>query len=96
VVSALTAIVASIRSGLRYDEIMRILSALSAERSRIAAHETSIGELSGQFQRLQGRFYAAQRKNSEPEPEIDRPRPAAADLKSQLRKQIGLVPGRRP
>jgi len=95
-VCALIATVASHKSARRYEEILRILAGLSAERSKIAAHETAIGELSGQFQRLQGRFYAAQRKSAEREEEIDPPRPSAADLKSQLRKQLGLVPGRRP
>lgn len=92
-ISALIAIGASRSCVRRSDETMRILSAISSERSKIAQHETAILDLHGRFQSLQGKFYAERKRQSEPPEEIDPPQPA--DVKARLRKQLGLVPGRR-
>lgn len=94
ILSAVIAVAASIRSSRLSDEVMRILSALSSERSKIALHDTAIQDLHGRFQQLQGRFYAERKRRTEESEEVDQP--SAADVKARLRKQLGLVPGRKP
>lgn len=72
-------------------QLESILSALSAERGRIAAHDSQIDQIRDDFRSLRGKFYAERRHS----PPVDDVPKSAADLKAELRQQVGLVPGRR-
>jgi len=72
-------------------QLEAILSALSAERGRIAQHDSQIDQLRDDFRSLRGKFYAERRSS----PPIDAAPKSAQDLKAELRQQVGLVPGRR-
>lgn len=89
---ALVAIAASRNCAQLHAELVRMLSAVSTERSLIEKNEARIEEVSDQLHRLRGKFYAERRQSSET---VDTPPKSAADLKAELRKQLGLMPGRR-
>jgi hypothetical protein len=80
------------KSAALLTEMRSALRALSSERSKIEENSVQLDSLADQLRALRGKFYAERRKSAE----FDATPPSAADLKAQLRQQIGLVPGRRP
>jgi len=99
-VCACLAIVSTRKSLAALDEMRRIASSLRTSLGKIEAHDSELENLADSFRTLRGKFYAERRKNSENGPEadsgsaVDRPGRSVADLKAQLRKKVGLVPGR--
>jgi len=96
VVSALVATYCSRKCAALCNELTGELRSLRSERSRIVAHDSQIDGLVEDFRSLRGKFYAERRKSSEPAEQLpfDTPPATPADLKAQLRRQVGLVPGR--
>jgi len=90
-VCALIATFASRNCARLSAQLEATLSALSAERGRIAAHDSQIDQIRDDFRSLRGKFYAERRSS----PPIDAAPKSASDLKAELRQQVGLVPGRR-
>jgi len=73
-------------------EVMRVCSALSNERGRIAAHDAELDQITTTLRKLSGRIGAARReaKQAEADPEV-------ADVnrltwKAQMREKYGLTP----
>jgi hypothetical protein len=96
VVSALVATYCSRKCAALSSELTGELRSLRSERSRLAAHDSAIDGLVEDLRSLRGKFYAERRKSSEPaaQSSFDTPPATPADLKAQLRRQVGLVPGR--
>lgn len=90
---ALIAIASSRKCAARHSEAIALARALAGMRSKVEAHDSEIERLGDDFRTLRGKFYAERRKHSEPEPVESAP-PSVADLKANLRKRVGLVPGR--
>lgn len=91
-VAALIATFSSARSARLWRQIEQMLHELSSERGRTEVHASAIEQLRDDLRSLRGKFYAERRKSSEAP--VDPPPESPSDLKSRLRKQLGLVPGR--
>jgi len=99
---AVTAIYCWQRCAAALAEVHGIVSALRGMRSKTEAHDSAIEQLAEDFRSLRGKFYAERRKAADNGSEaesgsaVDRKTVSVADLKANLRKQVGLLPGRAP
>lgn len=98
-VFAAIAIGSALKCAARLQQLEGILSALSNERGRIAAHDAELDQITATLRKLSGRIGAMKRaENSEDSnseiPAMIRPIGDAAAYKAQLRAKLGLVPGK--
>lgn len=77
-------------------EIRGIASALRSVRSKVETHDAEIDSVTDALHQLRGKFYAERRKSQPNGSNSDSHTAptAAATNKDDLRRRIGLVPGR--
>jgi len=78
------------------NEIKGIASSLRSARSKIETHDAELDSVTDALHQLRGKFYAERRKYLSASSNSDGPSEPtdAATLKADLRRKIGLVPGR--
>src|SRR5512139_2419370 len=99
---ALVATVAARKCSALSSQITQLCTALSSERGKLAAHDLELDAITGTLRKLSGRIGALKREENRTEsspsdvPESLRQIPDVAAYKSQLRANLGLVPGKPP
>lgn len=96
VVFACLAIVCWQKCAAALSEMRGVVSSLRSMRGKVEAHDAEIEALTDALHQLRGKFYAERRKSQTPNAaSSDSSPPAqAASTKDELRRRIGLVPGR--
>lgn len=89
--SAVIASFAAHKCSERKAEVARLVRALSDERSRIAAHDAELDQITGTLRKLSGRIGAVRKEARQSEeasaPEFDR-----LTWKAKMRERYGIVP----
>lgn len=97
-VFALIALYAARKCAAQQQQVLALLQALSNERSRLAAHDAELDQITATLRKLSGRIGAANRAEREASngdvPEMLRPIGDTASYKANLRAKLGLVPGK--
>lgn len=98
-VFAAIAIGSALKCAARLQQLEAVLSALSNERGRIAAHDAELDQITATLRKLSGRIGAVKRaENAEASngdvPDMLRPIGDSAQYKAKLRARLGIVPGK--